>query len=92
MTTATFLSLTDQQKREVRMYGCTVDQMRDAVEESLSLRFADPAMYVISMLSDAQHMTANDMGGQIDLMAVEDQRQLLNRAKWILSTYLMERR
>jgi hypothetical protein len=91
MYTETYLALTDQQKREVRMYGCTVDQMRDAVEERLSFT-DDPAMYVIGMLSDAQHMTANDMGGQIDLMAVEDQRQLLNRAKWILSTYLMERR
>jgi hypothetical protein len=79
-----------QEQREIRMYGCTVAQMRDAVEESLTYRFSGPAMYVISMLSDAQEMTAYDTGGHIDLMVIEDQRQLLNRDKWILSTYCMK--
>jgi hypothetical protein len=49
-------------------------------------------MYAISMLSDAQEMTAHYTGGHIDMMVLEDQRQLLNRAKWILSTYVMEKR
>jgi hypothetical protein len=79
-----------QEQREIRMYGCTVAQMRDAVEESLTYRFSGPAMYVISMLSDAQEMTAHDTGGHFDLMIIEDQRQLLNRAKWILSNYCMK--
>jgi hypothetical protein len=91
MTTEIYSALSEQQKREVRMYGCTVDQMRDAVEERISFT-DDPAMYVISMLSDAQEMTARDTGGHFDLMVIEDQRQLLNRAKWILSTYVMEKR
>jgi len=47
-------------------------------------------MYVASMLSDAQEMTAHDNGGQYDIMIIEDQRQLLNRAKWILFTYIMD--
>ena len=76
-----------QTQREIRMYGCTVEQMREAVEESLSCRFDSAAMYVISMLSDAQEMTAHDTGGHFDLMIIEDQRQLLNRAKWVLSNY-----
>ena len=80
----------DQAKREIRMYGCTVEQMREAVEESLTFRFDGAAMYVISMLSDAQEMTAQDNGGSYDFMIIEDQRQLLNRAKWILSTYCMK--
>jgi len=79
-----------QAQREIRLYGCTVEQMREAVEESLAYRFDSAAMYVISMLSDAQEMTARDTGGHFDLMVVEDQRQLLNRAKWILSTYCMK--
>jgi hypothetical protein len=87
-----YAELPAQHKREIRMYGCTVDQMREAVEESLTYRLSGPAMYVISMLSDAQEMTAYDNGGQYDLMIIEDQRQLLNRAKWILSTYLMQKR
>ncbi len=81
-----------QEQREIRMYGCTVEQMREAVEESLTYRFSGPAMYVISMLSDAQEMTAHYTGAHVDMMVIEDQRQLLNRAKWILSTYVMEQR
>jgi hypothetical protein len=81
-----------QQQREIRMYGCTIEQMREAVEESLTYRFSGAAMYAISMLSDAQEMTAHYTGGHIDMMVLEDQRQLLNRAKWILSTYVMEKR
>ena len=81
-----------QQQREIRMYGCTIKQMREAVEESLTYRFSGAAMYAISMLSDAQEMTAHYTGGHIDMMVLEDQRQLLNRAKWILSTYVMEKR
>lgn len=82
----------DQAKREIRMYGCTVEQMREAVEESLTFRFSGAAMYVISMLSDAQEMTAHYSGGHVDMMVIEDQRQLMNRAKWILSTYCMEKK
>lgn len=85
--TQTYAEMTQQERREVRMYGCTVAQMADAVQESLTFRFSGAAMYVISMLSDAQAMTASDNGGQYDLMVIEDQRQLLNRAKWILSQY-----
>ena len=80
----------EQQQKEIRMYGCTVAQMREAVEESLTYRFSGPAMYVLSMLSDAQEMVAHDMDGQLGLMLIEDQRQLLNRAKWIMSTYCMK--
>lgn len=78
--------MTPTQRREVRMYGCTVDQMREAVEERLAM-FRSPSMMVISMLSDAQEMTNLDFEGRYDMMLIEDQRQLLNRAKWILSTY-----
>ena len=90
--TVRYAEMTEHQKREVRMYGCTVEQMREAVEESLTFRFSGAAMYVMSMLSDAQEMTAHDIGGQFDLMVIEDQRQLLNRAKWILATYIMDKR
>ena len=87
-----YATMTEQQKREVRMYGCTEDQMREAVEQSLTFRFSGAAMYVASLLSDAQEMTAHDTGGSYDFMLIEDQRQLLNRAKWILFTYVMDKR
>ena len=41
-------ALNEQQKREVRMYGCTVEQMREAVEQSITYRFSGPAMMAAS--------------------------------------------
>ena len=91
--TVRFADMTDQQRREVRMYGCTQDQMREAVEQSLTYRFSGAAMYAMSMMSDAQEMVAHGPYDSDTLSNIlEDQRQLLNRAKWILSTYAMEQR
>ena len=91
--TAVYDALTEQQKREVRMYGCTEAQMREAVEQSLSYRFSGPAMYVASMLSDAQEMVGyGPYDGDTLANILEDQRQLMNRAKWILFEYCMKER
>ena len=86
----TYSTMSEQQKREVRMYGCTEADMREAVEESLTFRFSGPAMYAASLMSDCQEMLASDNGGSYDLMVAEDVRQALNRAKWILFTYVMK--
>lgn len=85
-----YANLSEQQKREVRMYGCTEDQMREAVEQSLTFRFSGPGMMAASLMSDCQEMLAHDNGGSYDFMVVEDVRQTLNRAKWILFTYATE--
>ncbi len=90
MTTATYQALTEQEKREVRMYGVTVAGMREAVESSITFKFSGPAMVVAGMMSDAQEMIAYDNGGQYDMMIIEDQRQLLNRAKWVMFEYVMK--
>ena len=91
--TVRFADMTEAQKREVRMYGCTQDQMREAVEQSLTYRFSGAAMYAMSMMSDAQELVAHGPYDSDTLANIlEDQRQLLNRAKWILSTYAMEQR
>jgi len=82
MTTAIYNELTDLEKRQVRMFGCTEQQMREAVEESFTFRFSGPAMMAMSLMSDAQEEIERDMN--------EDARQTLNRAKWILSTYCMD--
>jgi len=79
-----------QQKREIRMYGCTEAQMREAVEQSLTFRFSGPAMMAASLMSDAQEMI-NTEYGEVDYMRAEDARQALNRAKWILFTYIMDK-
>jgi len=91
--TVRYAEMTEQQKREVRMYGCTQAEMREAVEESLTYRFSGAAMYVMSMLSDAQEMVSyGPYDGDTLANLLEDQRQLMNRAKWILSTYVMDAR
>lgn len=90
--TVRYNQMTVEQRREIRCYGCTVDQMREAVEESLTFRFSGPVMYAMSLMSDCQEMLASDNGGQFDMMVAEDVRQALNRAKWILSHYAMERK
>lgn len=95
--TAIYQALTEQQKREVRMYGCTEAQMREAVEESITFRFSGPAMMAMSLMSDCQEMLAHGNGQlgisgspEITPRVSDDIRQTLNRAKWILSTYVMK--
>ena len=76
-----------QQKKEIRMYGCTETQMREAVEQSITFRHSGPAMMAASIMSDCQEMIAYDNNGAYDFMVIEDVRQALNRAKWILFEY-----
>lgn len=87
MATATYQALTEQEKREVGMYGVTVAGMRESVESSLTFKLSGPAMIVASMMSDAQEIMAYE---QPDFNTIEDQRQLLNRAKWVLFEYVMK--
>jgi len=77
-----------QRKREISMYGCTEAQMREAVESSPTFKFSGPAMVVAGMMSDAQEMMAYE---QPDFNTIEDQRQLINRAKFVLFTYIMDK-
>ena len=92
-----FEGLTTREINEIRMYGCTVDQMREAVEQSITFRFSGPAMMAMSLMSDCQEMLAHGNGQiglsgapEIDTTVSEDVRQTLNRAKWILSAYVLE--
>jgi len=82
--------LTEQEKREVRMYGVTVAGMRESVESSITFKLSGPAMMVASLMSDTQEMV-NTEYGEVDYMRAEDARQCLNRAKWILFEYVMKR-
>ena len=87
-TLGEMITLNEQEKREVSMYGATEAQMREAVELSSTFRFSGPAMVVASMMSDAQEMMAYE---QPDFNTIEDQRQLLNRAKFVLFEYIMDK-
>ena len=85
-----FEGLSTREINEVRMYGCTEAQMREAVEQSITYRFSGPAMMAASILSDAQEMI-NTEYGEVDSMRAEDARQAINRAKWIMFTYIMDK-
>ena len=61
---------------EVKMFGCSVDTMREWIGRSITYEVAGRDMFVASILSDAHELIA--------LGATEQARQLLNRAKWIL--------
>lgn len=87
-----FEGLTTKEIREVGMYGCTEAQMREAVESSSTFKFSGPAMIAASMMSDAQEMVSYGPYDSDTLANImEDQRQLLNRAKFVLFTYVMDR-
>ena len=87
-----YADLSEQEQREVRMYGVTEAGMREAVESSPGFRFSGPAMVVASMMSDAQEMVSYGPYDSDTLANImEDQRQLLNRAKFVLMTYIMDK-
>lgn len=90
MSNAVNQSLTEKEQREIRMYGCTVAEMRESVEDSLTFRFSGPAMVAAGMMSDCQEMLAHQAGPTYAAQAAEDCRKTLNRAKWVLSTYCMK--
>jgi hypothetical protein len=91
MPTATYQALTEQEKRQVRMYGVTEAGMRQAVESSFTFRVSGPAMMAASLMSDAQEMVSYGPYDSDTLANIlEDQRQTLNRAKWILFEYVMK--
>ena len=78
-----------QREREQAMYGCTEAELRESIESSITFKFTGAAMVVASMLSDCQEMMAHGPYDSDTLSNIqEDQRQLLNRAKWILFEYL----
>ncbi len=78
-------------RNERKMYGCTVAQLRESVEDSITFKFSGPAMLAMSLISDAQEMGSYGPYDSDTLAYIEEnRRQTLNQAKWILSTYCMK--
>ena len=85
--------MTEQETREVRMYGTTEDALRESIERSMTFNVSGPAMIVAGMLSDVQEIMAYGPYDSDTLANIqEDQRQQLNRAKWVLFEYMSEER
>ena len=71
MSTAIYEELTDVQKREIRMFGATRDQVEETVDSYL--RSKTPRQAVEDMLMSAWR--------EVNWGELEDARQTLNRAK-----------
>ena len=71
-----------KQDREREMYGCLITDFKESIEESFTFKMTGPAMIAMSLMSDAQEEM---MHGQ-----TETARMTINRAKWILSEYIMK--
>ena len=85
--------MTEQETRVVRMYGTTEAALRESIERSMTFKVSGPAMIVAGMLSDVQEMMAYGPYDSDTLANIqEDQRQQLNRAKWVLFEYMSEER
>ena len=85
--------MTEQETREVRMYGITEAALRESIERSMTFKVSGPAMIVAGMLSDVQEIMAYGPYDSDTLANIqEDQRQQLNRAKWVLFEYMSEER
>ena len=72
---------------EKNCYGMTESDIREEYMQSITSRFSGLEMVVMGIMSDCQEMLSSDNGGSYDFMVVEDVRQALNRAKWILFEY-----
>lgn len=81
-------ALTTRELNEVRMYGCTEEELRNNIEGSITFKFSGPAMIAAGLMSDAQEMLS--FAGQNE-NSRDHVRQMLNQAKWVLFTYVMEK-
>ena len=81
--------LNESQQRDRRMYGCSEAELRERIESSITFKFSGPAMVAAGLMSDAQELLL--FAGQ-DENSRDHVRQILNQAKWILFTYVMENR
>jgi hypothetical protein len=83
--------LNESQKHDIRMYGVSEAELREWLEGSITFRTSGPAMVVAGLMSDCQEMVAyGPYDGDTLANIMEDQRQTLNRAKWILFEYCMK--
>ena len=63
--------------KEIECFGCAKQDLKNAIDDAV--RYTDYHMIAMSMMSDAQEAMVRNQN--------EHARQLLNRAKWVLSTY-----
>lgn len=65
--------------REIECFGCTVADLRESVESSLTFKLNGYQSVAMSLLSDSQEVM---LRGDTELA-----RQVINQAKWVISNY-----
>lgn len=66
-------------KNEIAMFGCTVADLKDNLDDIVQL--SGGVMIAMSIMSDCQEMLERDVDS-------DKIRQALNRAKWVLMNYV----
>lgn len=80
--------LTATQKHEIHVYGMTRDELVQEIENSFFHITKDYGMLAMSMMSDAQEMMCFTAPTP---ERINQQRQVLNCAKYVLANYVMEK-
>jgi hypothetical protein len=70
----------EQKIRQENMFGCTEAAMKEMYERTTTFRYDGPSKLAVSLMSDAQE--------EISMGMIEEARQTLNRAKWLLIEYV----
>jgi hypothetical protein len=75
-------------EQEIKMFGCTKAELTHQIQEEFfsggSMR--DVVMITMGIMSDCQEMLNRNLSGNYN--CTEEVRQALNRAKFILATYV----
>lgn len=85
------MPLTAQEREDFNRncYGCDPVEFKQSVEDSLTFKLSGPGMVIMSLLSDAQEMVAHGPYDSDTLSNImEDQRKLINRAKFLVIEYM----
>lgn len=82
MVTTQMFQESVQRDRELDTYGCTIAEFKELIEDSMTFQTRGPAACAFSLMSDAQTEMQAGLTGHA--------RQTLNRAKWILSNYVLD--
>jgi len=77
------MKMTDIEQKQVAMFGCTGDELKHMVETSLTFKISGPVMLAMGMMSDAQE--------ELAFGHPDNARKTLNRAKFVLMEYCMDK-
>ena len=79
--------MTKQEQNEIQMYGMTKAELDEVIATSIYRIAGGLEMLAMSMMSDAQELVSFAQHQR----ALEEQRQILNCAKYVLSVVMREK-